>query len=72
MDAKIYLNAVRANAQMTQREWAVALGVDKSTVCNWEKAKSEPNASQLRRMSELSGIPMANIYLCKNDDKIDV
>ena len=59
---KIYLPAVRVNAGMTQEEWSNALGVDKSTVLNWEKGKSEPPASTLRKMSELSGIPMDFIY----------
>ena len=59
---KIFLRAVRANANMTQEEWSNALHVDKSTVVNWENGKSEPSASTLRKMSELSGIPMDFIY----------
>ena len=61
----IILPAVRANAQMTQQEWGDAIGVDKSTVYNWESGKSEPNSSQLRKMSELSHIPMDFIFVCK-------
>ena len=61
-EIKIFLRAVRANANMTQEEWSNALDVDKSTVVNWENGKSEPSASTLRKMSELSGIPMDFIY----------
>ena len=60
---KINLAAVRANANMNQREWARALNVEVSTISNWEKGRSEPNASQLRKMSELSGIPMDFIFI---------
>ena len=65
---KIYLNAVRANADMTQDEWAKKLGVDKQTVSNWENCKGggEPTMSQLRTMSELSGIPVEYIFLRSN------
>lgn len=60
---KINLAAVRTNANMNQREWAKELNVDLSTITNWEKGRSEPNASQLRKMSELSGIPMDFIFI---------
>lgn len=62
-DVRIILPAVRANAKMNQAEWAEAIGVDKSTVYNWESGKTEPNTTQLREMSKLSGIPMDFIFL---------
>lgn len=62
-DVRIILPAVRANTRMNQQEWADSLGVDKSTVYNWESGKTEPNTTQLREMSKLSGIPMDFIYL---------
>ncbi len=60
---KISIAAARVNANMNQREMAERLGVDVSTVCNWEKGKSEPNVSQLRIISQLSGIPMDFIFV---------
>lgn len=60
---KIYLAAARVNAGMNQREFANYMGVDVSTVTNWEKGKTEPNASQLRKISEVSGIPMDFIFV---------
>ena len=60
---KISLEAVRVNAKMTQKEWASKLGVSNSTVVNWEKGNTEPSLSVLRRMSELSGIPMDFIFV---------
>ena len=55
--------AVRVNAGMTQKEWAKKLGVSNVTVVNWEKGNTEPSLSVLRRMSELSGIPMDFIFV---------
>ena len=59
----ISLKAARTNADMTQRQWADAIGVTVDTVLNWEAGKSEPKVSQLRKMSELSGIPMDYIFV---------
>lgn len=60
---KIRLAAVRVNANMSQKEWADCFEVDPSTVSNWESGKTEPSASQLRKMSSLSGIPMDFIFV---------
>jgi len=59
----ISLPAVRVNAGKTQKEWAEALGVNKTTVVNWEHGKCEPSLSQLRVMSEMSKIPMDCIIM---------
>ena len=60
---KISLEAVRVNAGYKQKEWAEMFGISNSTVVNWEKGKTEPTLSQLRKMSELSGIPMDFIFV---------
>lgn len=60
---KISLEAVRVNAKMTQKEWAKTLGVTVGTVVNWEKGDTEPSLSQVRKMSELSGIPLDFIFV---------
>ena len=60
---RIFLAAARVNARMNQREFAEYMGVDVSTITNWEKGKSEPSASQLRKISEVSGIPMDFIFI---------
>ena len=59
---KINLAAVRVNAKMTQEEWAKALGVQAQTVSNWEVGRNQPKLETVRKMSELSGIPIDNIY----------
>lgn len=60
---RISLEAVRVNAKKTQKEWAELLGVSNATIVSWEKGKTEPNLSQLRKMSELSGVPMDFIFV---------
>lgn len=67
---KVYLPAVRVNTGMSQKEWANALGVSPDTVVNWEMGKTSPNVIKLRRMSELSGIPMDFIFLPDKYDNI--
>ena len=59
----VKLAACRVNAEMNQQEFAAAVGVDRSTIANWEAGKTEPNANQLRRISEISGIPMDYIFV---------
>lgn len=60
---KISLEAARVNAKLTQKELAKILGVSNATIVNWEKGNSEPNLTQLRKISELSGIPLDFIFL---------
>lgn len=60
---RITLEAVRVNSGMKQTEWAESLGVAVNTVISWEKGKTEPTLSHLRKMSELSGIPMDFIFV---------
>lgn len=67
---RVSLEACRVNAQKRQKEWAKLLGVAPSTVSNWENGISEPNLSTLRKISDLSGIPMDFISIQTESDKI--
>lgn len=65
-EVRISLAAARVNAKMTQDDLARALHVSKTTISNWENEdlhNSQPNTDQLRKISELSGIPMDLIFL---------
>lgn len=62
-DFKISVAAARTNSGLNQPEFAEKIGVSVSTVLNWEKGRTEPNVSQLRQISELSGIPMDYIFV---------
>ena len=60
---QICLEAVRVNARCNQKEWAEKIWVSNKNVVNLEKGNTEPTVSQLRKMSELSGIPMDFIFV---------
>ena len=60
---RISLEAARVNAGLTQKELANILGISNSTVVNWEKGNTEPSISQLKKISEISGIPMDFIFI---------
>lgn len=60
---KISIAACRTNARLKQREFAEKVGVSLATVTNWENGKTEPDLSQLRTISQLSGIPMDFIFV---------
>lgn len=60
---QISLAAARVNGNFTQEKLAKHLGVHKSTVQNWEKGKSSPDFFQVRKISELTHIPIDYIFL---------
>lgn len=60
---EITLLACRANVKMTQAQFAEKIGVSPCTVANWETGKTEPSLANLRKISEVSGIPIDNIAI---------
>lgn len=60
---RISIASARVNAGMKQSDFARELNVSVSTITNWENGRSEPNANQLRKISDLSGIPMDFIFV---------
>ena len=60
---RISIAAARGKSRLNQRGVADKIGVSLATVTNWEKGKTEPDASQLRKISQLSGIPMDYIFV---------
>jgi len=62
-DVRITIQAARVNAGMTQDDLAKMWGITATTVVAIEKGRSEPTMSQLRLLSEKSGIPMDMIYV---------
>ena len=63
---QITLEAARVNAGMTQKEVAMAMNVDRTTVIRWEKAKKIPNYDESEKLAELYQIPLDNIFLERN------
>ena len=60
---RICIAACRANTGLSQREFAEKIGVSLATITNWESGKTEPDLSELRAISNLSGIPMDYIFV---------
>lgn len=53
---KITLKAARVNANLTQAEAAVKIGVAVSTLKNWECGKTFPTQPKIDRLCEVYGI----------------
>lgn len=62
-NVRISIAAARVNAGLKQREFAEKIGVSLATVTNWESGRTEPDVSQLRKISQISGIPMDYIFV---------
>lgn len=70
MNFKISLKAARTNADMTQKEAAKLLNVDKSTIGSWEKGKTHPDCIEAEKISEIYGVPLDYInFSSKNSPK---
>ena len=63
---QITLKAARMNVNLTQSEAAEKIGVTVDTIGNWERAKSFPNALQIRRIEEVYGIPYNDLIFLPN------
>ncbi len=66
MNLRITLKAARMNVNLTQVEAAEKIGVTVDTIGNWERAKSFPNALQIRRIEEVYGVPYNDLIFLPN------
>ena len=53
---QISLKAARVNAELTQREAAERIGIDVTTIVNWEAGKTSPKATQLQKLCDVYGV----------------
>ena len=60
---RISLEAARVNANMSQKEAAIAMNVNVSTIANWEKGKTSPDADKFKELCQIYGCPMDLIFL---------
>lgn len=60
---KITLKAARVNAGLTQKQFAVAVGVSELTVSDWERGKRRVKVYYLPAISQVLGIPVDDIIL---------
>ena len=56
------LRAARVNAGLTQKEAAKALNIGKNTITNYEKYRTKPNIDTAKKMAELYGVSIDDIF----------
>ena len=59
-----YLREIRLAAGYTQQEIADVLRIDRSTYAYYESGKTEPNISNLRKISNLYSISLDDLLWC--------
>lgn len=59
---KLPMKVLRVAANLTQREAAEQIGVNKNTYSNWERYKTYPDAMQLIKMSKAFECSMDAFY----------
>jgi len=70
--AKVTLKAARVNAGLIQKDAAKKLNVSNSTLSNWEKSVSFPDAQQIRMICDLYDVLYDDIiFLPSNPVKTD-
>ena len=62
---RISLEAARVNAKMSQKDAAEIMKVNVSTISNWEKGKTSPDADKFKELCQIYGCPMDLIFLGK-------
>lgn len=60
---KISLKAARVNCGLTQKAVATKAGISEATIIRWEKGKTAPDANQLKKLCEIYGVLMDDIFL---------
>lgn len=59
---RISLKAARVNADLSQQEAAIKLGISKATLQNYENGKTVPNWELVRRIESTYGISTENLF----------
>lgn len=57
---------LRKRAGMQQKELAIAVGIARPTISEWEHQKKDPSEERLQRLSEIFGVSKA-VILCYED-----
>ncbi len=65
------IRELREERKWSQFELATRAGVTPGTVGNWERGKTEPKASQLRRLAEVFGVAMDVIEVSDRDEALE-
>lgn len=65
------LRQARTHAGMTQADMANALGIDRGTYLRMEKDPQKATVRQLNVVSEITGIPVNDIFLGCNSTNVE-
>lgn len=66
---RLSLAALRVNAGYTQTKIAELLGVTQGAVSRWEKGSSHPRIGKAKKLAELYGVTLDEIYFAKSQEK---
>lgn len=61
----VSLEAARVNAGLSQKEAAKQLGVNVTTLSNWERGKTSPDVDKFKKLCEVYNCPGDLIFLGK-------
>lgn len=65
------IRQARVHAGMTQAEVAKVLGIDRGTYMKIEKEPPRATICQINKISEITGIPVGDIFLGCNSTNVD-
>lgn len=71
LDLKISLAAARINRNLTQKQAAQLLGINKQTLINWEHGKTSPTVAKMKELCEIYNTPIDFIFLPPSLPKVD-
>jgi len=60
---QVSMKAMRVNADLTQEQAAKAIGITKRTLLNWESHTTFPTVLQLKRLCDVYGCDLSDIFL---------
>lgn len=60
---KISLKAARVNARLLQSDVADRIGVNRTTLANWESGKTSPDASQFVELCGIYDVSVDDVFL---------
>lgn len=61
---EITLKSARENKGYTQKQAANLIGIAKNTLSNYERGKTYPDVSIIKRIEDVYGVSYANITFC--------
>ena len=67
MKRKGTLKQLRLFAGLTRKDLAQKLGRSESTIQNWEKGRSQPNANDIVKLEQVLNIKWADVVLVQKD-----